>query len=167
MEQLIIIFHVLAALAVIALVLVQQGKGADMGASFGGGASNTLFGSRGSGNALTRATAILATLFFATSFALAVVARDQAQSAGDVDIPIDISEDEVPNIPAAAVDEIPTVGENAAPSTGDIPSADAAAEFPTVDTTDNSFEAESKAAEISVEQESEQTAPATAGEQQP
>ena len=70
METLIVVFHVLAALCVIGLVLIQQGKGADMGASFGAGASQTLFGSRGTGNVLTRSTAILATIFFATSLAL-------------------------------------------------------------------------------------------------
>ena len=63
MEQIILVVHVLAALAIIGLILVQQGKGADMGASFGAGASQTLFGSDGSGNVLTRATAILATVF--------------------------------------------------------------------------------------------------------
>ena len=82
METLIIVVHVLIALAIIGLIMIQQGKGADMGASFGGGASQTLFGSRGSGNALTRATAIFATLFFATSFALAVLAKNKSEGAG-------------------------------------------------------------------------------------
>lgn len=88
MEQLILIVHVLAALGIIGLILLQQGKGADMGASFGAGASQTLFGSGGGGNVLTRGTAILATLFFATSFGLAVVAKDKAALAGDVGIPV-------------------------------------------------------------------------------
>ena len=59
MEQIIIISHLLVALAIIGLIMLQQGKGADMGASFGAGASQTLFGSDGSGNVLTRATAWL------------------------------------------------------------------------------------------------------------
>jgi preprotein translocase subunit SecG len=123
MEQLILVFHVLGAIAIIALILIQQGKGADAGASFGGGASQTLFGSRGSGNALTRATAILATLFFATSFALAVVARDQAGGASDIGISADLFDDEVPQVsPVQPVDEIPSVEDNAAPSTGETPS---------------------------------------------
>lgn len=78
MESLILIVHVLLAISVIALVLLQQGKGADMGASFGSGASQTVFGSGGSGNFMTRATAVLATFFFVTSFALAIVAKDKA-----------------------------------------------------------------------------------------
>lgn len=134
MEQLIIIFHVLAALAITGLILIQQGKGADMGASFGGGASQTLFGSRGSGNVLTRATAVLATLFFATSFALAVVARDHSEAAGSVGIPAE----EIDGMPVVPVDEIPAVEENAAPSAGDIPElemapADAPADIPELD----------------------------------
>lgn len=123
MEHLIIVFHVLAALAIIALILIQQGKGADMGASFGGGASQTLFGSRGSGNALTRATAILATLFFATSFALAVVAKNKATDSGDVNVPVPV-EQQAPAAPAKPVDDIPTVDDNAAPA-NDMPAPDA------------------------------------------
>jgi preprotein translocase subunit SecG len=78
MEQLIVVLHVLFAIAIIALILLQQGKGADAGASFGSGASQTVFGSGGSGNALTRGTAILATLFFVSSFGLAVIAKQKA-----------------------------------------------------------------------------------------
>ena len=70
MEQIILIVHMVAAVAIVGLILIQQGKGADMGASFGAGGSNTVFGPAGSGNVLTRATGILATLFFATSFGL-------------------------------------------------------------------------------------------------
>ena len=68
MEQIVLIVHLLVALAIIGLIMLQQGKGADMGASFGAGASQTLFGSDGSGNVLTRATSWLAALFFASSF---------------------------------------------------------------------------------------------------
>ena len=81
MQMLIIVLHVLAALCVIVLILIQQGKGADMGASFGAGASQTLFGSRGSGNALTRITAILATVFFVTSLTLSVLAKKNSEHA--------------------------------------------------------------------------------------
>lgn len=77
-EQLIVVFHVLVALAIVGLILLQQGKGADAGASFGGGSSQTLFGASGGGNALTQATAILAAVFFATSFGLAVIAKQNA-----------------------------------------------------------------------------------------
>ncbi|MBT0719788.1 preprotein translocase subunit SecG [Rosenbergiella collisarenosi] len=68
-EALLVIF-LLVAVALIAMVMLQQGKGADMGASFGAGASGTLFGSSGSGNFLTRMTGILAALFFIISLVL-------------------------------------------------------------------------------------------------
>lgn len=88
MEQIILIVHVLTALGIVGLIMIQQGKGADMGASFGAGASQTLFGSGGSGNALTQATTLLVTLFFVTSFGLAVVAKNKAGAAGLLDIPV-------------------------------------------------------------------------------
>ena len=76
-EQLILVVHVVIALAIIGLILLQQGKGADMGASFGGGGSQTVFGAGGGGNVLTRATAILVALFFISSFGLAIVAKNK------------------------------------------------------------------------------------------
>ena len=124
METLVIVFHVLAAIAIIALILIQQGKGADMGASFGAGASQTLFGSRGTGNALTRSTAILATVFFVTSLALSILARHNAERAGAVHIPVaPATQSSAPaNKP---VDDLPASGQNSAPATGDIPTAPA------------------------------------------
>lgn len=74
MQTLVLIIHVLLALAVIGLVLIQQGKGADAGAAFGSGASGTVFGAAGSGSFLTRMTTMCATLFFVTSLGLAVMA---------------------------------------------------------------------------------------------
>lgn len=74
MKELILVVHVLTAAGLIGLILLQQGKGADIGAAFGSGASQTLFGSRGSANFLTRLTALLATIFFVTSLTLAVLA---------------------------------------------------------------------------------------------
>lgn len=71
MQTIILTVHLIVTVALIALVLIQRGKGADMGAAFGGGASNTVFGSQGSASFLTRATAVLATIFFATSLSLA------------------------------------------------------------------------------------------------
>lgn len=71
MQAVIVVIHVLAALGVVGLVLIQQGKGADMGAAFGSGASATVFGSQGAGSFITRATGVLATLFFITSLSLA------------------------------------------------------------------------------------------------
>lgn len=81
MESLIIIVHVLAAIAVTVLVLLQRGKGAEMGASFGSGASQTMFGSTGSGNVLTKSTSIFAVIFFITSLSLAVIARQAADQS--------------------------------------------------------------------------------------
>jgi preprotein translocase subunit SecG len=79
MEEIILVIHVIAAIALIGFILIQHGKGAEVGASFGSGASQTLFGSQGSGNFLTRATAILVTVFFITSLALGYLASHHAK----------------------------------------------------------------------------------------
>lgn len=100
MEQLILIFHVLIALGIVGLILLQQGKGASMGASFGSGSSQTVLGSQGGGNMLTKSTAILATLFFVTSFALAIQAKEKARSAGMVDLPVPAVIESVDSTPA-------------------------------------------------------------------
>ena len=71
METLILTVHVIIALTIIVLVMLQQGKGADMGAAFGSGSSGSLFGASGSANFLSRATAVAATVFFITSLSLA------------------------------------------------------------------------------------------------
>ncbi len=71
METILVVAHLFIALALVGLVLIQHGKGADAGAAFGSGASATVFGARGSASFLTRATAILATLFFINSLVLA------------------------------------------------------------------------------------------------
>ncbi|BBA33737.1 preprotein translocase subunit SecG [Methylocaldum marinum] len=84
MYQALTIIHVLVALAVIGLVLLQQGRGADAGAGFGGGASTSLFGARGAVSFLSRTTAILATVFFVTSLSLAYLA--DKQDNGQVDV---------------------------------------------------------------------------------
>jgi preprotein translocase subunit SecG len=76
--------HVIVALAVIALVLLQHGKGADMGSGFGGGSSGSLFGASGSANFLSRATAVLATIFFLTSLGLAYLATNKPKAGGGV-----------------------------------------------------------------------------------
>lgn len=86
-ETLVLIVHVLAALSIIGLVLLQQGKGADMGSGFGSGASGTVFGSVGSGNFLTRTTTALAITFFATSFGLAYFAKEHSIEARQIGIP--------------------------------------------------------------------------------
>ena len=76
--------HVLVALAIIGLVLLQHGKGADMGSGFGSGSSGSLFGATGSANFLSRATAICATVFFITSLGLAYLANVKPKSGGGV-----------------------------------------------------------------------------------
>jgi preprotein translocase subunit SecG len=83
METLVWIVHVIIAFSVITLVLLQHGKGADMGAAFGSGSSGSLFGSTGSANFLSRTTGILATIFFLTSLALGYFALQQ-NKAGSV-----------------------------------------------------------------------------------
>lgn len=92
METLILVVHVLAAVLIIALVLLQQGKGADAGASFGGGASQTVFGSQGNSSFFGRMTAVFALVFFLTSFGLAYFASEQAKGISGV-------QDYVPSAP--------------------------------------------------------------------
>lgn len=94
--------HVIVGLAVIALVLMQHGKGADMGAAFGGGSSGSLFGSSGSANFLSRTTAVLATIFFCTSLGLSYLASNKPAA------PTSVMESVVPG----AVPAVPAVPAN-------------------------------------------------------
>ncbi|MGO3345691.1 MAG: preprotein translocase subunit SecG [Marinomonas sp.] len=116
MEALILVLHVLAAIVIIALVLLQQGKGADAGASFGGGASQTVFGSQGNSSFFGRMTAVFALVFFLTSFGLAYFASEKASGvSGALDLaPV-----------ASHVDDtvdMPKLGETKkAPTTSDLP----------------------------------------------
>ena len=87
METLILIVHVIAALGVIALVLLQHGKGADAGAAFGGGSAGGVFGSAGAANFLSRTTAILAIIFFLTSLGLTVMAARKTEHRGVMNQP--------------------------------------------------------------------------------
>jgi preprotein translocase subunit SecG len=87
LETVIVVLHLLGAIGVVALVLLQQGKGADAGASFGAGASSTVFGSQGTTTFLSRVTAILATAFFMTSLGLAFFAKDKADGMAQVGLP--------------------------------------------------------------------------------
>ncbi|MFM2348583.1 MAG: preprotein translocase subunit SecG [Pseudomonadota bacterium] len=82
MMNIVLLLQMAAAVAMIGLVLVQQGKGADMGASFGGGASGSLFGATGSANFLSRSTAIAATVFFVCTLALAYFSNLRPQDSG-------------------------------------------------------------------------------------
>jgi preprotein translocase subunit SecG len=85
MQTILVVVHLFIALALVGLVLMQHGKGADAGAAFGSGASSTVFGSRGSASFLTRATAILATLFFLNSLILAWFAMQTTEPKGLMD----------------------------------------------------------------------------------
>lgn len=80
LQKAVLIAHTLIALLIIVLVLLQRGKGADAGAAFGAGASGTVFGARGSSSFFSRATAVCATLFFATSLTLAYMSAQRAES---------------------------------------------------------------------------------------
>jgi preprotein translocase subunit SecG len=114
MESLILVLHVLAAVVIIALVLLQQGKGADAGASFGGGASQTVFGSQGGGSFFGKMTALFALVFFLTSFGLAYYASEQAKSvSGSLDF--------VPSAPQVEETvELPELGDKKK-ATSDLP----------------------------------------------
>ena len=81
--NLVVVLQILAALVMIGLVLIQHGKGADMGASFGSGASGSLFGATGSANFLSRSTAVCAAVFFASTLALAYFSNDRSRPATD------------------------------------------------------------------------------------
>lgn len=115
LESVIVIVHLLVAIAVIVLVLLQHGKGADMGASFGSGASNTVFGSQGSANFLSRTTAVLVAIFFITSIGLAYYAKSKS-SASLFDKSAPAATQPVTQPQQPAIDEIPTVDHAPAPS---------------------------------------------------
>lgn len=124
MEQMILIAHLLIAVAIIGLIMLQQGKGADMGASFGAGASQTLFGSSGSGNVLTKATAWLVVLFFASSFSLALLVNKRSVVADELDLAIPAAVEKK----SAAEEELPVLDDAPAaakePAGSDVPNVD-------------------------------------------
>ena len=112
LHNIILVVHVLVAAGVIGLVLIQQGKGADAGAAFGGGASSTVFGSQGSSSFMTRATGILATIFFITSLSLAYLSTQKVNPTSVVDTVIEKKID------------VPAAKEQPAKSTSDVPVSD-------------------------------------------
>lgn len=127
METVFLVVHLLASAGLVGLVLLQQGKGADMGAAFGSGASTTVFGSRGSASFLTRGTAILATVFFVTSLALAHFSGRVGAVGSVTDIVVE--EQAEPKAPTPAdLPEAPRA-EQAAPA--DMPAAPQESETPT------------------------------------
>ena len=129
MEQIILIAHLLVALGIIGLIMLQQGKGADMGASFGAGGSQTLFGSGGGGNVLTKATALLVALFFASSFGLALLANQKSVVVDELDLAIPTAVEAVADeLPAVVDEELPIMVDDVPAVTGsaedDLPSLD-------------------------------------------
>jgi preprotein translocase subunit SecG len=122
--NLIVVLQVLSALAIIGLVLVQHGKGADMGAAFGSGASGSLFGASGSSNFLSKSTAIAAAIFFASTLALAYfgTSRPAASVSGGV----------MERAPAPVTAPANNAG-NAVPNTAPAPAATAPAPAATQD----------------------------------
>ena len=134
----VLIVHTLIALGIIALVLLQRGKGAEAGAAFGAGASGTVFGAQGSTNFFSRATAILATAFFATSLSLAYISSQRTGAPESLleSMPLTETEQQQEAMPA---DEVPQLPETdiAEPQTDDIGvpplEAEAPAEKPSVE----------------------------------
>ena len=114
MRDIVLVIDIISAVALIALILLQQGKGADIGAAFGSGASQTLFGARGSANFLTRTTAILGTVFFLSNLGMAWLYAQQMVPA---------------NVTKSVVIEQPAKTETPAPPT-DVPAVPKAPEVP-------------------------------------
>ncbi len=113
METIILVIDMLAALGVIGLVLLQHGKGADMGAAFGSGASGSLFGVSGSTNFLSRTTAVLVAVFFVTSLALAYISGHRGKQSSVVNL-----QAKTQQAPAAADKKLP---EAPAPKSQEVP----------------------------------------------
>lgn len=118
MYEILIVVYLIVAVALVGLILIQQGKGADMGASFGAGASATLFGSSGSGNFLTKTTTFLATAFFAISIFLGGMTANSVKQ-----------EDEWNNLAAPVVEEV----QEAAPADADVPVSNQGSDIPAED----------------------------------
>ena len=121
LETVVIVVHLLGALGVVGFVLIQQGKGADAGASFGAGASATVFGSQGSATFLSRVTAVLAAIFFITSLGLAFFAKQKSDNLTQAGLP-DPAVLEVQQKPV--VEDVPVLEEQKAPAdSADVPTA--------------------------------------------
>ena len=122
MQLLVVVIHLLTAVSLVVLVLLQQGKGAEMGASFGSGGSNTVFGSAGGLSFFAKLTAGLAVLFFVTSVTLAVLARNATPVAAVSDLPFSVEQaapGTLDSVPASDVPQAPANGVESAP--GDVP----------------------------------------------
>ncbi len=129
MLNVVVMLQILAALVMIGLVLVQHGKGADMGASFGSGASGSLFGATGSANFLSRSTAVCAAVFFVCTLALASLSTDRtrASSSSVLDRPTAVGP--AASVPATGAAQIPA-GATPMPSVAPAVPASGAAAIP-------------------------------------
>jgi len=107
--NLLLVIHLIIAVTIVVLVLLQQGKGADMGAAFGGGSSQSLFGARGSANFLSRATSFLVATFFTTSLVLAFLytrqGEDRSILEGSIIEQVQEEAGDVPDEAAQAIEE--------------------------------------------------------------
>jgi len=121
MERLILVLHVIAALGIIGLVLLQHGKGADVGAAFGSGASGSLFGASGSTNFLSRATAVLAVVFFMTSMGLTWFSSKKTADRGVMAAPSSPSQSVPSDIPVPSVPVSPPAPADDASKAGSVP----------------------------------------------
>ncbi len=102
LESFLLVLHLIVALVVCGLVLLQHGKGADMGAAFGSGSSGSLFGASGSANFLSRSTAVMAAVFFLTSMGLTYMISHKPQVSSVMDTPV---KQQLPSPPPAAQDK--------------------------------------------------------------
>jgi preprotein translocase subunit SecG len=119
LQSIVLIAHIAVGLLIIGLVLLQRGKGADAGAGFGAGASGTVFGARGAANFLSRATGVLATLFFATSLTLAYLAGQQPPPTSLMEQGMEMTEPGVTAPEATGTEELPelpVIGTEEAPA---------------------------------------------------
>lgn len=124
LETVVVVIHLLMALGLVVLVLLQQGNGADAGASFGAGASATVFGSQGSATFLSRFTAILAAVFFITSLGLAFFAKEKADELSGAGLPDPAVLEQKQEVPAAS--DVPVLEEQKpeAGAASDVPPAE-------------------------------------------
>jgi preprotein translocase subunit SecG len=127
MESVLLVLHVIVALLIVGLIMLQQGKGAEMGASFGAGGSQTVFGAAGSGNLFSRLTAILVAIFFVTSFVLAMLAKNS----------VGVDESMIPYMEETAVEAVPSVTSDAAPAAASAAPIESTDSVPVVDDEQN------------------------------
>ena len=119
--EVLLVAYLIVALMLVGFVLIQQGKGADMGASFGAGGSNTVFGSSGSGNFMTRTTGILATLFFLISLTLGNLSANREKTVDEWDnLEVPVTEQRAP----AGDTDVPVSQQNNPAEESDVPATD-------------------------------------------